>query len=120
LCFATSGAYCRDHGGDRDHGVSRVVFCTSAQSNDADLGRLSFSPQLASAVLQQNARTAAAALLPPLTHLPPTMVIPGKKTVQAIVKGEKVGLVGEDREAPVLNGQEEEKAVVGNNVTGDE
>jgi hypothetical protein len=73
-----------------------------------------------SAVLQQNARTAAAALLPPLTHLPPTMVIPGKKTVEAIAKGEKVGLIGEDREAPVLKGEEAEKAIVGNNVTGDE
>jgi len=48
------------------------------------------------------------------------MVIPGKKTVQAIEKGEKVGLIGEDREAPVLKGEEAEKAIVGNNVTGDE
>lgn len=73
-----------------------------------------------SAVLAQNARTAAAALLPPLTHLPPTMVIPGKKTVEAIERGETVGLIGEDGEAPVLKGQEAEKAVVGNNKSGDE
>ncbi|KAK4684828.1 chorismate synthase, partial [Tremellales sp. Uapishka_1] len=38
-------------------------------------------------VLQQNARVAAASLLPALTHLPPTMVLPGKKTVQDILSG---------------------------------
>lgn len=31
------------------------------------------------AVMAQNARMASAALLAPLTHLPPTMVLPGKK-----------------------------------------
>ncbi|KAK8861348.1 chorismate synthase [Kwoniella newhampshirensis] len=44
-------------------------------------------------VMQQNARAAAAALLPPLTHLPPTMVLPGKATVDKVVHGESVGEV---------------------------
>ncbi|WWC60008.1 chorismate synthase [Kwoniella dejecticola CBS 10117] len=44
-------------------------------------------------VLQQNARKATASLLPPLTHLPPTMVLPGKSTVQAVVNGKDVGEV---------------------------
>ncbi|WWD16749.1 chorismate synthase [Kwoniella shandongensis] len=44
-------------------------------------------------VLQQNARQAAAALLPPLTHLPPTMVLPGKATVDKVIHGESVGEV---------------------------
>ncbi|OCF58287.1 chorismate synthase [Kwoniella mangroviensis CBS 10435] len=44
-------------------------------------------------VLQQNARKSAASLLPPLTHLPPTMVLPGKSTVQAVVNGKDVGEV---------------------------
>lgn len=48
------------------------------------------------------------------------MVIPGKKTVSAIERGETVGLIGEDHEAPILKGEEAEKAVVGNNKTGDE
>lgn len=46
-----------------------------------------------SAVLQQNARTHAASLLPPLTHLPPTMVLPGKDAVKAVLKGETIGEV---------------------------
>ncbi|WWC98923.1 chorismate synthase [Kwoniella sp. B9012] len=44
-------------------------------------------------VLQQNARKSAASLLPALTHLPPTMVLPGKSTVQAVVNGKDVGEV---------------------------
>ncbi|KAK6906960.1 chorismate synthase [Kwoniella mangroviensis CBS 8507] len=44
-------------------------------------------------VLQQSARKSAASLLPPLTHLPPTMVLPGKSTVQAVVNGKDVGEV---------------------------
>ncbi|WVQ94461.1 chorismate synthase [Kwoniella sp. CBS 9459] len=44
-------------------------------------------------VLQQNARNAAASLLAPLTHLPPTMVLPGKSTVRAVVNGEEVAEV---------------------------
>ncbi|RXK41448.1 chorismate synthase [Tremella mesenterica] len=40
-------------------------------------------------LLQQNARQAAAALLPPLTHLPLTMVLPGKGVVNDAA-GEKV------------------------------
>ncbi|GHJ85584.1 hypothetical protein NliqN6_1986 [Naganishia liquefaciens] len=40
------------------------------------------------AVLQQNARMASAALLAPLTHLPPTMIIPKSKTVKQILKGD--------------------------------
>ncbi|WRT65472.1 chorismate synthase [Kwoniella shivajii] len=44
-------------------------------------------------VLQQHARKSVASLLPPLTHLPPTMVLPGKSTVQAVVNGEDVGAV---------------------------
>jgi chorismate synthase len=43
-----------------------------------------------SMVMQQNARSAAAALLPRLTHLPPTMVLPGKDTVEKIRRGEEV------------------------------
>ena len=39
-------------------------------------------------VLQQNARVTAAALLPSLSHLPPSMVIPAKKTVQKIINGD--------------------------------
>lgn len=45
-----------------------------------------------SAVLQQQARQSAAALLAPLTHLPPTMVIPGKKTVNDVEKGKTTGV----------------------------
>ncbi|WVR04023.1 chorismate synthase [Kwoniella sp. DSM 27419] len=44
-------------------------------------------------LLQQNARTAAAALLPAPTHLPPTMVLPGKKTVEKVVNGEQIAEV---------------------------
>ncbi|WVW79776.1 chorismate synthase [Kwoniella bestiolae CBS 10118] len=44
-------------------------------------------------VLQQNARKSTASLLPALTHLPPTMVLPGKSTVQAVVNGKDVGEV---------------------------
>lgn len=46
-----------------------------------------------SMVLQQNARSAAAALLPPLTHLPPTMVLPGKETVQKVLNGKQDAVV---------------------------
>jgi len=42
-------------------------------------------------VLQQNARVTAASLLPALTHLPPTMVLPGKGTVQMVVNGDANG-----------------------------
>ncbi len=42
-------------------------------------------------VLQQNARVTAASLLPKLTHLPPTMVIPAKGTVQKVVNGDANG-----------------------------
>jgi hypothetical protein len=34
-------------------------------------------------LLQQNARVTAAALLPPLSHLPPTMVLPGTRAKMA-------------------------------------
>lgn len=44
-----------------------------------------------SMLLQQNARTAAAALLPPLTHLPPTMVLPGTNVVDSVVNGNGLG-----------------------------
>ncbi|KIR96391.1 chorismate synthase [Cryptococcus deuterogattii 2001/935-1] len=44
-------------------------------------------------VLQQNARLTAASLLPDLTHLPPTMVLPGKGTIQKIKEGQSVGEV---------------------------
>ena len=37
--------------------------------------------------MQQNARKTAASLLPPLTHLPPTMVLPGKAQVEQVLKG---------------------------------
>ena len=49
-----------------------------------------------SMLMQQNARVTAASLLPPLTHLPPTMVIPGKSTVQKIAKGEMDGELVQD------------------------
>jgi chorismate synthase len=42
-------------------------------------------------LMQQNARTTAASLLPALTHLPPTMVLPGKKTVEKVLNGEMSG-----------------------------
>lgn len=45
-------------------------------------------PSCGSAVLQQNARKAAASLLAPLTHLPPTMVIPKSKTIKQILEGD--------------------------------
>jgi chorismate synthase len=44
-------------------------------------------------VLIQNSRKTAAALLPPLTHLPPTMVLPGKGYVQKVANGEISGEV---------------------------
>ncbi|ORY29563.1 chorismate synthase [Naematelia encephala] len=44
-------------------------------------------------VLQQNARTASASLLAPVTHLPPTMVLPGKDTVTKVVNGDAQGEV---------------------------
>lgn len=44
-------------------------------------------------VLQQNARLTAASLLPDVTHLPPTMVLPGKNTVQRIKEGQIAGEV---------------------------
>jgi len=44
-----------------------------------------------SMLMQQNARTTAAALLPPLTHLPPTMVLPGKEVVDKVVNGQGLG-----------------------------
>jgi chorismate synthase len=48
-------------------------------------------------VLQQNARRTAASLLPPLTHLPPSMVIPGKSTVQAVSSGKAQGEAVQDQ-----------------------
>jgi chorismate synthase len=42
-------------------------------------------------LLQQNARKSAASLLPPLTHLPPTMTLPGKKTVEQVLNGQSAG-----------------------------
>jgi len=42
-------------------------------------------------LMQQNARTTAASLLPRLTHLPPTMVLPGKDTVQKAANGDSQG-----------------------------
>jgi chorismate synthase len=65
----------------------------SILNDDTPLHR---SPTLAltpSAVLQQNARTHAASLLPPLTHLPPTMVLPGKDVVQKVAAGQKLETV---------------------------
>ncbi|KAJ9102236.1 hypothetical protein QFC19_004780 [Naganishia cerealis] len=50
------------------------------------------------AVLQQNSRAASAALLAPLTHLPPTMVIPSSKTVKQILEGD---LAEADKEVDV-------------------
>lgn len=54
-----------------------------------------------SMLMQQSARKSLASLLPPLTHLPPTMVLPGKKTVEKVLNGD-------------LDGQ------IQNNKTGDE
>lgn len=48
---------------------------------------------VSSMVLQQNARLTAASLLPDLTHLPPTMVLPGKSTFQKVKEGQSVGEV---------------------------
>ncbi len=42
--------------------------------------------------MQQNARMASAQLLAPLTHLPPTMVLPGKATVQKVLNGDSEGV----------------------------
>jgi hypothetical protein len=39
-------------------------------------------------VLQQNARVTAASLLPPLSHLPPTMVLPGTRMGGTQANGE--------------------------------
>lgn len=38
--------------------------------------------------MQQNARTTAASLLPALTHLPPSMVMPPKDVVDKVVSGQ--------------------------------
>jgi len=46
-------------------------------------------------VLQQNARSAAASLLAPLTHLPPTMSLPGKQTVEKVLAGQS-GILSEE------------------------
>jgi hypothetical protein len=48
------------------------------------------------------------------------MVIPGKKTMSAIARGEKVGLIGQDGEAPVLKGDEANEATVQQNLVGEE
>jgi chorismate synthase len=50
-----------------------------------------------SMLLQQNARRAAAALLPALTHLPPTMVLPGNATVLAVANGNPGGEAVQDQ-----------------------
>jgi len=44
-----------------------------------------------SMVLIQNSRKAAASLLPALTHLPPTMVLPGKGFVKKVANGGDAG-----------------------------
>lgn len=56
-------------------------------------GRISFCADFTcSCVLQQNARMSSAQLLAPLMHLPPTMVLPGKRTVQKVLNGETEGI----------------------------
>jgi chorismate synthase len=44
-------------------------------------------------LMQQNARLMTASRLPALTHLPPTMTLPGKDTVEKILHGDSVGQV---------------------------
>ena len=44
-----------------------------------------------SMILQQNARVSAASLLPKLSHLPPSMILPGQETVRKIANGDEKG-----------------------------
>lgn len=79
----TGGANCRSDGGSCHHGVSVPVPSCSAEAKLTPV-----NPDF-SAVLIQNSRKQAASLLPPLTHLPPTMALPSAKQIKESVPSEK-------------------------------
>jgi hypothetical protein len=69
MCRPPSCTHRRDNGRSRRHGVCYVPIQELSLTN--------------SMLLQQNARVTAASLLPPLSHLPPTMVLPGTRAKMA-------------------------------------